>query len=76
MAGPTVADKEAELAALNAAIAAVRLGQSYTQGDRQLTRVDLDTLEASRARCARELRELMAAAAGVKNPGVLTAQWS
>jgi hypothetical protein len=76
MAGPTVADKEAELAALNAAIAAVRLGQSYSQGDRQLTRADLDKLEASRSRCARELRELVAAAAGAKNPGVLTATWT
>lgn len=72
----TLADKQAELVEISAAITAVRLGQSYSQGDRQLTRADLATLIEDRGRVAREIREMEAAAAGVKNPGVLTAQWS
>lgn len=71
MADATVASKEAELERLNAAIDAVRLGVSYTQGDRSLTRVDLPKLEESRARVARELRELRAAAAGCSNPAAI-----
>jgi hypothetical protein len=46
MAGITLAQAESQLALYIAAEAAVLSGQSYSIGDRQLTRADLEKIQA------------------------------
>ena len=71
----TLAEKQTELAEAKAALSAARLAQGYGQGDRSLQRAPLKDLIADVGRLAREVDELTAAAAGARNPSVLTARF-
>lgn len=72
----TLSEKQAELTEAKNALAAARKVAAYSQGDRQQTRQQLETLEANVARVAREVDELTAAAAGASNPILVTPTWS
>ncbi len=71
----TLAEKQAELALAKDALNAARLAQSYGQGDRSLQRANLATLEEHVARIQRDIEALTAAAAGARNPMILTAAY-
>ena len=59
MAGFTLADKQAQLAEVSAAISAIMNGaQSYRLGDRQVSRADLATLEMREKRLERDVARL------------------
>jgi chromosome segregation ATPase len=72
----TLSEKQAELTAAKAALAAAEKVAAYTQGDRQQTRQGLRDLETRVARIAREVDELTAAAAGANNPMMITPTWT
>lgn len=73
---PTLAEKQAELTAAKNALAAAEKVASYSQGDRQQTRQQLEALEARVAKIAREVDELTAAQSGATNPILVTPTWS
>lgn len=72
----TLAEKQTELTAAKNALAAAEKVAAYSQGDRQQTRQQLETLEARISKISREVDELTAAAAGADNPMAITATWT
>jgi hypothetical protein len=71
----TLAEVQTDLAAARAALDAARRSVSYSQGDRQVTRAPLVALRQEVARLERREAELLAAAGGATNAGIITASW-
>ena len=70
-----VSELRNRLAEVDAAISAARTGQSYSIGNRTLTRQDLPNLRAERTQIARDLKRTEAALEGVRDPNVAIATW-
>jgi len=76
MAGITLAQAIEHLENARNALNAAYEAQSYSIADRQVTRGDIQKLEASVTYWSRLVREKKNAAQGVKNPGFMTPKWT
>ena len=72
----TLAQIEADITRVRAALSAARLAIAYNQGDRSLQRASIADLTADLSLLTREKAELSAAAAGAENPFTVTSRWT
>ena len=70
-----VAELQAQLLRLDAAIDAARSASSYSIGGRSLQRQELATLQNERTLLVRQIRQAEAALEGARSPGEAVASW-
>jgi len=75
MAARTLSDVDTDLADARAALKKAEVAVAYSQGDRQVTRANLDRLQRRVNSLEREWAERTAAANGAANPMIITPKW-
>ena len=76
MAGVTLAEAEAHLAASQTALTAARKALQYSVGDKQVIRANIKDLTGQVALWNRVVRELTSEAAGCDNAGFVVPKWT